>query len=366
MAKFRRYEGYVMNVPQKFIDNNLPICPFCHSNQPHWLLASKMGMWGNRTLYRCERCGATMSSDAMDAAAEGGRQFGLNAAAAGLNAARKGSKGQVVGIAYLKVEELGTVCTNTALLNNEYPLPEMQAMAGIVPAAPPVNGVPVPPAPQAPQPAPVVPPVQQAPVASPVPPVPQHVPQSAPVAPPVQQAPVASPVPPVPQYVPVAPPVQQVPMTPSVPQYVPQPAPVAPPVQQAPVQPISEPIPEPVPQPVPQPVAEKAPATKKVSLVTPILAAVFALLAFLCGYLSRPLLVNGLPVGAMIVIISILRIGFSIPALVLGIIGLIRSIKGKKIVGIIIAGIALVVTIYVFYLLITSITNYNAFRYFSF
>ena len=353
MAKFRRYEGYVMNVPQKFIDNNLPVCPFCHSNQPHWLLASKMGMWGNRTLYRCERCGATMSSDAMDAAAEGGRQFGLNAAAAGLNAARKGSKGQVVGIAYLKVEELGTVCTNTALLNNEYPLPEMQAMAGIVPAAPPVNGTPVPP--PAPAPAQPIPPVPQAsqpapvapPVVPPVPPAPQYVPQPAPVAPPVQQAPMAPPVPPVPQY-------------------VPQPAPIVPPVQQTPVQPVSGPIPEPAPQPVPQSMAEKAPATKKVSLVTPILAAVFALLAFLCGYLSRPLLVNGLPVGAMIVIISVLRIGFSIPALILGIIGLIKSIKGKKIVGIIIAGIALVVIIYVFYLLITSITNYNAFRYFSF
>ena len=51
MGKFKRYDGYVMHVPQEFIDSKLPVCPFCKSDNPHWLLDSRMEMSlaGSRT-----------------------------------------------------------------------------------------------------------------------------------------------------------------------------------------------------------------------------------------------------------------------------------------------------------------------------
>ena len=130
MGTFMRYDGYTMHVPQEFIDSKLPVCPFCHSNRPHWLLDSRMEMslTGHRTYYQCEQCRATMSSTSIDAAAEKGKQFHYNAFVAALNAAQKGSKHQQVGVTYLRVEELGTICTDRSLLGTEYPITFFQEM----------------------------------------------------------------------------------------------------------------------------------------------------------------------------------------------------------------------------------------------
>ena len=129
--KFKRYDGYVMHVPQEFIDGKLPVCPFCGSGNPHWLLASKMEMSlaGGRTFYQCEQCGATLSSTSMDAAAEKGKQFAFNPGAAALNAASKGMKHQQVGVTYLRVEELGRACTDQSMLGRDEPVTFYQQMA---------------------------------------------------------------------------------------------------------------------------------------------------------------------------------------------------------------------------------------------
>lgn len=130
MGKFKRYDGYVMHVPQEFINSKLPVCPFCKSDNPHWLLDSRMEMSlaGSRTYYQCERCHATMSSTAADAAAEKGKGFGINPAMAAMNAAHKGTKRQEVGVAYMRIEDLGEVCTDTSMLNQEFPITHLQAM----------------------------------------------------------------------------------------------------------------------------------------------------------------------------------------------------------------------------------------------
>lgn len=154
MGEFKRYDGYVMHIPQEFIDSHLPVCPFCHCSDPHWLLDSRMELsWsGTRTYYRCERCGATMSSTAVDAAAEKGKAFAFNPAAAAINAAQKGSKQQEVGVTYLRVDELGNVFTDDALLGQEHPITFYQEMAGTH-SAPAVQPAPAPVAtPAAPQP----------------------------------------------------------------------------------------------------------------------------------------------------------------------------------------------------------------------
>lgn len=140
MGNFKRYDGYVMHIPQEFIDSKLPVCPFCKSDNPHWLLDSKMEMSlaGSRTYYQCERCQAIMSSTAADAGAEKGKSFAINPAMAALNAAQKGTKKQEVGVAYMRVDTLGLVCTDTSLMGKEFPITYFQEMAA---GAPPVTAV---------------------------------------------------------------------------------------------------------------------------------------------------------------------------------------------------------------------------------
>ena len=131
MANFKRYDGYVMHIPQEFIDTKLPVCPFCKSDNPHWLLDSRleMSLAGSRTYYQCERCEAIISSTAADAGAEKGKSFAINPAMAAMNAAQKGTKRQEVGVAYMRVDDLGKVCTDTSLMGREEPITFFQDMA---------------------------------------------------------------------------------------------------------------------------------------------------------------------------------------------------------------------------------------------
>ena len=214
MGNFKRYDGYVMHIPQEFIDSKLPVCPFCKSDNPHWLLDSKleMSLAGSRTYYQCERCGAIISSTAADAGAEKGKSFAINPAMAAMNAAQKGTKHQEVGVAYMRVDDLGKVCTDHNLLGREEPITFFQDMAApkkrfctncgtqIIGKASFCGScgarvIPIPAAPAA-EPAPVV---QAAPVAQPAPVAePAPVVQAAPVvqpAPVVQATPVVQPVP---------------------------------------------------------------------------------------------------------------------------------------------------------------------------
>lgn len=135
MGNFKRYDGYVMHIPQEFIDSKLPVCPFCKSDNPHWLLDSKleMSLAGSRTYYQCERCQAIISSTAADAGAEKGKSFAINPAMAAMNAAQKGVKKQEVGVAYMRVDTLGTVCTDQSLMGQEFPITYFQEMAAGVP-----------------------------------------------------------------------------------------------------------------------------------------------------------------------------------------------------------------------------------------
>lgn len=130
MGHFKRYDGYVMHIPQEFIDSKLPVCPFCKSDHPHWLLDSRMEMSlaGSRTYYQCECCHAILSSTAADANAEKGKGFAINPAMAALNAAHKGTKHQEVGVAYMRVDDLGTVCKDTSLLGREFPITYFQEL----------------------------------------------------------------------------------------------------------------------------------------------------------------------------------------------------------------------------------------------
>lgn len=48
---FKRMEGFTGSVPQKFIDNNVLICPMCGTKNPHWGIDMKMQMKLEGNLY---------------------------------------------------------------------------------------------------------------------------------------------------------------------------------------------------------------------------------------------------------------------------------------------------------------------------
>lgn len=335
MSTFKRYEGYVMNVPQKFIDNNLPVCPFCHTNDPHWLLASKADLMNYRTLYKCEKCGAIMSGNSMDAAAQDGQQFRINPAAAGINAAQKGSKGQTVGVTYMRIDDLGAVCTNAALLGQELPITELQNMAvnaAVAQPAEPQYQVPQQPQYQAQQYQEPVAPQYQAPQ-QPQYQAPQYqAPQyQAPAAPQYQQPQYQAPA--VPQY-----------QAAQQPQYQAAQQPQYPPQQyQAPAGQQYVPV-EPQYQRAVNP-QQATPARPR--LVMSILSAVFGFISFICGFgaLEEP------EVGTVFAFL------FMAAAIPLGVIGLIKSIKSKFIAGIIVAAVGLFFAFWGFILFLAALSE---------
>ena len=52
--EFKRYDGFLNGAPQKEIDKELPVCPFC-GQHPHWNLNVKNGFTESITCM-CEKC----------------------------------------------------------------------------------------------------------------------------------------------------------------------------------------------------------------------------------------------------------------------------------------------------------------------
>ena len=65
---FKRMEGFTGSVPQKFIDNNVLICPMCGTKNPHWGIDMKMQMKleGNLYLFKWEKCDCILSATVPD------------------------------------------------------------------------------------------------------------------------------------------------------------------------------------------------------------------------------------------------------------------------------------------------------------
>lgn len=57
---FRRYKGFFGSMPQRFIDDNLPICPIC-GEEAKWTLEQKFIISGVRYRYKCTACNAIIS-----------------------------------------------------------------------------------------------------------------------------------------------------------------------------------------------------------------------------------------------------------------------------------------------------------------
>lgn len=129
MFDFKRCDGFVGSVPQKFIDTKFPKCPMCGTNEPYWKLKDKMEMMGNRTMFLCDKCGAILSATTADLSGFSKSKAGLLTTAGMINAIGKKASGKKTATTYIKVEEVGNAQTTKVYEGKEMPIEELQALA---------------------------------------------------------------------------------------------------------------------------------------------------------------------------------------------------------------------------------------------
>ena len=121
---FKRMEGFAGSIPQKFIDNNVPKCPMCGTNEPHWSMDMKLQMKleGNLYLFKCEKCNCILSSTVPDVTG-----FGRSVVTT-LGIIKKFS-GKKVGTIYMRVVEVGNAQTTKLYEGKEMELAELNNIA---------------------------------------------------------------------------------------------------------------------------------------------------------------------------------------------------------------------------------------------
>lgn len=130
MFDFRRCDGFSGSIPQHFIDNKFPKCPMCGSTDPYWKLKDKVEMLGNRTLFRCDKCGCILSATTADITGMSKSKAAAVFTTAGmLNAIGKKASGKSVSTIYMKVEDVGNAQTTKMYEGKEMPIEELQALA---------------------------------------------------------------------------------------------------------------------------------------------------------------------------------------------------------------------------------------------
>lgn len=133
MFEFKRYDGFVGSVPQKFIDSNFPKCPMCGTNEPYWKLKDKVEMMNNRTMFLCDKCGAILSATTADLSGMSKSKAAVLFTTAGLmNAIGKNASGKQVSTTYIKIEEVGNAQTTDIYKGREFSIDELKKMADTI------------------------------------------------------------------------------------------------------------------------------------------------------------------------------------------------------------------------------------------
>lgn len=113
--KFKRPKGFSGSKSRNWIDNALPVCPFCH-NRPLWEFATQFKLSWHLIHFRCPDCMAILSIPVVEIA---GPVVGV----AWL--LRKASQKKIV----LKVESIGDNPEMQSYLGKELPLENLQQLA---------------------------------------------------------------------------------------------------------------------------------------------------------------------------------------------------------------------------------------------
>lgn len=120
---FKRREGYIGSLPQKFIDKNMEKCPMCGTGNPHWSVDEKMGLLSmNRYLFKCEQCECILSATIADVT-------GYTRTVMTYEGIAKKLSGKKTKSTYFKVIEVGNIQATQIHKDQEYPIEELFAMA---------------------------------------------------------------------------------------------------------------------------------------------------------------------------------------------------------------------------------------------
>lgn len=118
---FKRMEGFVGSLPQKFIDEKVTKCPMCGTVSPHWAIDQKMG-WVNRYLFKCEECECIISASVPDVS-------GVSRTSLSTLGLAKVLSGKKVKTIYMKIEDVGSVQATKLHEGKEIGLDELNDMA---------------------------------------------------------------------------------------------------------------------------------------------------------------------------------------------------------------------------------------------
>jgi len=118
---FKRCDGFVGSMPQKFIDKNFTKCPMCGTTEPYWTIKTQMG-WMNRNLFKCDKCGCILSAEVMETS-------GRNKTILTNTGLLKALSGKKNSITYFKVDEVGSAQVTQTYKDKEMPMQELQALA---------------------------------------------------------------------------------------------------------------------------------------------------------------------------------------------------------------------------------------------
>jgi flavoprotein len=120
---FKRMEGFIGSIPQKFIDNHVPKCPMCGTTNPHWAIDQKMGFVSlNRYLFKCEQCSCILSATVADVT-------GIARTPLSTIGLAKIISGKKTSTIYMKIEDVGTMQTTKIHEGKELSLEEINTMA---------------------------------------------------------------------------------------------------------------------------------------------------------------------------------------------------------------------------------------------
>ena len=114
---FMRHNGFAGSIPQKFIDNQLSICPMC-GQEPRWELDQVIGLWASRYKFKCSTCNAILSCPVNDVV-----KINMDSLII------KSLTGKKALTPYLKVEEVGSYQTTEIHKGKEYELLQLKEMA---------------------------------------------------------------------------------------------------------------------------------------------------------------------------------------------------------------------------------------------
>ena len=66
MKDYTRDDNVLYSIPQSFADKELPKCPFCYTDSPHWLVREEWKFLTTLYYFKCEKCGSILVADKDD------------------------------------------------------------------------------------------------------------------------------------------------------------------------------------------------------------------------------------------------------------------------------------------------------------